>query len=316
MELKGILSDRTPYRKFLILVGLTLMFSVLMTFAGGILAGWIYGIDIMTNPGIPEVPDDNTVAAFKMMQIFAAFGTFIIPPLIAANLFSKEPAGFLGFRKPQNLIPFLLLPIFMLGMVPLINYMLAVNARLEMPEILKAVEEWMIRSEEQAAKITEMFLETTTIRGLLLNLFMVAILPAIGEEMLFRGTIQPLFTKLTGNIHTAILLTAFLFSALHMQFYGFLPRFALGVVFGYMFYHSGNIWIPAIAHFINNAAAVIFIWINNRSGMPFDQDSIGTLPGQEIVLIASIIITAVMMMVIFRYSRWKNEDPEVAANSL
>jgi membrane protease YdiL (CAAX protease family) len=92
---------------------------------------------------------------------------------------------------------------------------------------------------------------------LLLNLLVIAIVPAIGEELLFRGYLQQSFSNWLSNPHVAIIVTAVLFSAIHLHFQAFLPRFILGVLLGYLFYWSGSLWLPILAHFANNAQAVI-----------------------------------------------------------
>src|SRR5690606_2422366 len=117
---------------------------------------------------------------------------------------------------------------------------------------------WMKVQELQMEKITEKILQVTSFSGLLLNLLVIAIIPAIGEELLFRGCLQPVFHRWTKNIHIAIWITAIIFSAIHVQFYGFIPRMLMGAVFGYMLYWGRSIWLPIIAHFINNATAVIY----------------------------------------------------------
>jgi hypothetical protein len=156
---------------------------------------------------------------------------------------------------------------------------------------MKAVEDWMRTSENQAAQITSLFMNDKSYTGLFFNLIIIALLPAIGEEFLFRGVIQRLFKEMGSSIHVSIILTAILFSALHMQFFGFFPRFALGVLLGYMMYWSGSLRLPIIAHFVNNAMAVFFGWLSIRKGLPFDQDTLGTLPGQEMILGASVFLT-------------------------
>ena len=118
----------------------------------------------------------------------------------------------------------------------------------------------MEASEQKAMQLTEAFLAMNNMGDLLINLFLIALIPAIGEDLLFRGVLQQLFTKWTGKIHLAIFISAFLFSAIHMQFFGFLPRFVLGLVLGYMFYWSKNLWLPILAHFTNNALAIIFTY--------------------------------------------------------
>jgi membrane protease YdiL (CAAX protease family) len=90
---------------------------------------------------------------------------------------------------------------------------------------------------------------------------MIAVLPAVGEELLFRGVIQKLFSKITRSHHWGIWISAILFSALHLQFYGFIPRLLLGAMFGYLLVWSGSLWLPILAHFINNAAAVTALFM-------------------------------------------------------
>ncbi len=301
MLLRGLLVDRPPYRKFLIVVGLTLLCAIIFTIIGSFLASILYGINPMTNAGIlQEVSNPSVVSALKMMQLFSAIGTFIVPPFIAAYLFDASPFGYLGLEKTAKPIIFLLVVVLMFAIVPFINWMIIVNGDMHLPEALKVVEEWMKTSEIQAAEITKVFLNTSTVNGLILNLFIIAIIPAIGEELLFRGMIQRLFKELSGNVHVAIILAALLFSALHLQFYGFFPRFALGVLLGYLYLWSGSLWLPMLAHFVNNAAAVIFSWMEARQGLPFNQDTFGTGTGEEMVLATSVFLTWGILFVIFK----------------
>ena len=149
----------------------------------------------------------------------------------------------------------------------------------------------MIASEEQAGKITKLLLGSTAVSDLLINLLVIAIIPAIGEELLFRGVIQKQFIALTESKGAAVVLTSLLFSALHMQFFGFLPRFALGVLLGFLYVWSGSLWLPIMAHFFNNATAVILVWLAARQGIPFNPDTLGTEPGQDLLLGGSVLLT-------------------------
>ncbi|MFO8053840.1 MAG: CPBP family intramembrane glutamic endopeptidase, partial [Bacteroidales bacterium] len=116
------------------------------------------------------------------------------------------------------------------------------------------------------------------------------LLPAIGEELLFRGVLQQLLSKLFANVHLGILVTAILFSAIHMQFFGFLPRIVLGLVLGYAFYLSGNIWMPVVIHFVNNAFAVVIahLYYNDLIQQNFDEFGITT---KALPVILSVILT-------------------------
>lgn len=292
MLLRGLLADRPPYRKFLMVVGITLLCAIIFTLLGSMIAAFLYGVNPMTNPGfLKEVSNPAVVSALKMMQLFSSIGTFIIPPLLAAFLFDIRPMAYLGLERKSKPTVFLLVIVLMFAIVPFINWMLVVNGGMHLPAVMKDMEDWMKASESQAAEITKVFLNSGTITGLILNLFIIAIIPAIGEELLFRGLIQRLFTELSNNVHVAIILSAVLFSALHLQFYGFFPRFALGVMFGYLYLWSGNLWLPMLAHFVNNAAAVLFSWMEARQGLPFNQDTFGTGKGEEMVLAASVFLT-------------------------
>ena len=86
---------------------------------------------------------------------------------------------------------------------------------------------------------------------------MVAMIPAIGEELLFRGVLQKQLIKGLGNAHVAIILTAVIFSAFHLQFLGFFSRALLGMLFGYLYYWSKNMWYPILTHFTNNGLALL-----------------------------------------------------------
>ena len=97
-----------------------------------------------------------------------------------------------------------------------------------------------------------------TIWDLFYTILVIAVVPAVGEELLFRGYLQKKLSNLLINTDIAILITAFLFSVIHLDFHAIIPRFVLGILLGYLFYWSGSIWLPILAHFVNNAQAVIF----------------------------------------------------------
>ena len=129
--------------------------------------------------------------------------------------------------------------------------------------------------EEQAATQTEKLLIANTFGALLFNIFIMAVIPGLGEEFFFRGTLQRIISDAKGAVW-AIWVTAFIFSAVHMQFYGFIPRLLLGAFFGYLLVWSGNIWLPIVAHFVYNAITVVFHYLSNNGCLVIDIDIIGT----------------------------------------
>jgi membrane protease YdiL (CAAX protease family) len=244
---------------------------------------------------LSDLDNPQIVSAMKLLQMLTTgLGMFLVPSIIAAILFSPKPATYLGM---VNRVPF---PVWgytiliMFASVPLINLMIAYNEQMHLPGFLSSIEEWMKKSEENAKRITEVFLKIDSPGDLFYNLLIIALLPALGEEFLFRGVLQKMFQEMTRNIHLTVFITAALFSAIHMQFYGFLPRMFLGVLFGYLLVWTGSIWVPVLAHFINNSAAVVFAYFASRDELPFNQDTIGAEQGDlGIALISGILIVLI-----------------------
>jgi hypothetical protein len=217
--------------------------------------------------------DPANLGYLKFFQILQSIGMFILPPFVLAYALSDQPFDFLQLRrKPTGILLGLVGALILVG-GPLIEWTSLLNQQLVLPSWMSSVESWMRASEDQANQLTEAFLTTRSFGGLMGNLFIVAVLPAIGEELLFRGLLQKLIKKMTGNAHSAIWITAVLFSALHLQFFGFLPRMLLGVLFGYLLEWTGTLWLPILAHFVNNAAGVIIFYFTGKGLEPEQPDA-------------------------------------------
>jgi len=132
------------------------------------------------------------------------------------------------------------------------------------PSAFSGIEKWMKNMEDAADLMIKRFIQTNSPGGISFNILMIAIIPAIGEEFLFRGVLQKIITSLTKNYHWGIWIAAFIFSALHFQFFGFIPRIILGALFGYLLVFTGSLWIPIFCHFINNLTGVIFLYLEKN----------------------------------------------------
>ena len=137
-------------------------------------------------------------------------------------------------------------------------------------------------------------LNVDTIGGLLFNLLIIALIPAIGEELTFRGVLQQGLTRRM-NPHIAILLSSAIFSFIHFQFYGFLPRMFLGMLLGYLFYTSGSLWTSMLMHFINNGCAVVVYYLNNKGVIDVDVDHFGESQNVWVVIASAIVTTALIV---------------------
>lgn len=292
------LRDATPFTQVLFTLIVILVGGVLLSLIGflGCLIGMGIGFEelsrILENFNKPE-----NLGFLKFFQILQTVGMFILPPLVLAYYMDDKPFEFLSLTiKPSGIVLAIVCAVILVG-GPVIEWFSLLNQQLTLPSWMNTIENWMRNSEEQANEITKAFLSTKSIGGLLGNLFIVAVLPAIGEELLFRGLLQRLIKKMTGNAHWAIWITAILFSALHLQFFGFLPRLLLGALFGYLLEWTGTLWLPIIAHFINNAAGVIVFFLTG-DGLEIEQPD-APLFNNPLFLWA--LVSGAMVWILLRY---------------
>lgn len=197
--------------------------------------------------------------SYKIMLMLSSIISFALPALLAAKFIQKDEPAFrqLGMTESPRFTKYLLAIVFMLAIMPAIEFISSLNASYSFSESLKGLEEYLRNIDESAMQSTMKALAGNGVGAFILNLIVLAITPAVCEEMFFRGVLQKFFVGNIRNKHIAILLTAFIFSAIHMQFSGLLPRFILGTVLGYLFYSSGSLWLSIVAHATNNALVVI-----------------------------------------------------------
>lgn len=151
------------------------------------------------------------------------------------------------------------------------------NAQLVLPESMSGLENWMKEMETQLMELTKFLTDFQTIPELLSGILVIGVFAGIGEEMFFRGVIQPKLKLYTNSAHWGIWLTAVIFSAIHVQFYGFVPRVFLGALFGYLYHYSGSLLYPILAHIFNNTLTVLMIYLSNQSVLDFDLESTDTV---------------------------------------
>ena len=189
--------------------------------------------------------------------------------------------------------------VIMLLAIPGINLLSAWNQQMVLPDCMSGIEQWMRMQEDAAEQLTEQFLRVDTLGSLLVNIGLMALLPALAEELTFRGVVQGMFTR---NKHVAIWAAAAIFSFVHFQFYGFLPRMLLGAMFGYMLWWTGSLWVPMLMHFVNNCAAVVVAFVAYNyleEGSVEMLDRIGT---EDTILLGVFSICIVLiMMVMYGY---------------
>jgi hypothetical protein len=295
----GRLAGLTPFNRILFFIILVIACFGTLFLAGSLLALPLFGVTTAELPALlSDYDNPAALGLLKYFQLIQSLGLFILPPLLAGLFFEGSSIRYLALNRSPRPGIYLLVVLALFVMTPFLNRMIEWNESMDLPAALASLEEWMKNAEENAAQITEAFLETSSAGGFILNLFLIAVLPAFGEEFLFRGVLQRMLGDWMKNIHLAIFISALAFSAMHLQFYGLLPRFFLGLVFGYMFYWTGSLWIPIFAHFLNNAVAVILEVLIAQGHLQEDAADWGS--GNLVMIIASAVLTVIVTAAIRR----------------
>lgn len=251
--------------------------------------GLISFLDKLGNPSAnPEVK----IPFFIMQGSATFFGLIVIPILYITGIVRKN-ASLLYRQFPVSLTAIAITAMALLSFMVANSYFIEWNANLKMPEFLKGFEDWARGKEDLAAELTRFMTRFESTGEFILAFVVIGILPGIGEELVFRGMLQPELHRSTKSIHAAIWISALLFSAIHVQFFGFVPRLFLGVLFGYLYYWSGNIVVPMFAHFLNNGLSVIMIYLYQLGHVHFDMDSTESAP-LPLVIVFTVITFALL----------------------
>ena len=233
---------------------------------------------------------------------------FVVPALLTAVAVCRRPAELLLLTRPKSLWVFVMVVMLVVSMIPAINMVISWNQTLRLPDSMNGLYEWMVESERSAEGIMSLVTGSTTVGGLIISLLIVGVFAGFSEELFLRGGLQRLLTTSSVNPHVAIWLTAFIFSAIHLQFFGFFPRLILGGVFGYLAYWSGTLWVPVVAHVTNNCLAVAAMWIKNRSveGGEIGLDTIGSADGGTgtvAIVLCSVLLSVIWLGLIYKRSK-------------
>jgi membrane protease YdiL (CAAX protease family) len=285
---KALLEGLRPSEKFLFVVIILFILGLIFQLFGAFVAGLIYGYGFSEILSLGSFDDPNYVAASKLIQIIGSIGTFIIPAFLFSYLFEGDLFSYYRFRDSIDGWSLLLTILMIVSVIPFINYMAEINLRMNFP--IRSVDHFLKQLEGDAEEIMRAFTATRSFWGLLVNLLMVGVIAAVGEELIFRGVIQRLLHGMVKNIHLAILIASILFSAFHFQFFSFLPRFILGIVMGYLMYYGRSIWYPILAHFVNNAMGVTYYYFYSRGSADDMLEEIGTSTMMPMAALVSLLV--------------------------
>jgi len=300
-------SDNHPFLSLVYLILLALGGALIFTILGVLVSIMIYGLPGNLE-GFMSGEGSFSLNYLRVIQIFSSAGMFLVPPFILAWIESHSVLRYLKLNKRTPAVLLGISALIMVSVMPVLNLTVELNQAMKLPEFLSGLERWMHQKEKELEALTKSFLTMNSWDDLALNLFMIAILPAIGEELLFRGALQRIFTRWFDSYHTGIWIAAIIFSAIHVQFYGFIPRMLLGALFGYLLVWSNTIWVPILAHFINNGVTVVAAYIYQKQGKSLDEFS-ETTSSSTWVYIASFFACSVLLYIFYKSGlRFKKEN--------
>jgi len=287
---------------------MTLFTGAFLVFIGMMFISGMSGSSLESIEQVFKEPDNPSfLSVLRILTTLNQIGAFLVATWLFMRVFGKDSVEGLYF-KSFNPKLWLIIPLAMLSASPVIDVFMHLNNWF-IPEG-SWVEAMFKPMEDEGAVITQALLTMDDPGTLIFNLLIIAVLPAIGEELAFRGVLQNQIAKSTKNIHTAIWISAFIFSAYHMQFYGFIPRLLLGAFFGYLVVWTGSIWPSIIAHLVNNTSAIVAMYYAQSS----EDLNLGELPQMDAspdFLFAGIgaIILTLCLFLVWRENKW-NEIKE------
>ncbi|GAB3825796.1 CPBP family intramembrane glutamic endopeptidase [Pontibacter rugosus] len=267
-----------------------------------LLATPVFGISIFklasvaTNPAAhPQGP-----ALMLMLQGVLQFFAFILAPLLLLRSLNFKIEDYLNWKVFPSWLLILLSGLLIIFIMPANSVIINWNASLDFPDFMSGFEEWARAQEDQLAELTKLITRFETVPQLLVGLLVFAAIPAVGEELVFRGITQRQLFRWFGNMHVAIWVTGIIFAAIHVQFFGFLPRAILGALFGYLYFWSGRMIVPIVAHFVNNGFTVFMLYLQQTRTIEADIESTEAMPWYTVAL--SVVVS--VAIIYFLYQRF------------
>lgn len=270
MNQRQQISYPLQFLMLLLLVGLFMVFGSLLVAA---LGSNMLGVSLLQVPDALNRPQNANIS--RLLNTLATLVAFLIPAIVFAKVLSKQPFSWLGFNKRMNGKQMLIVVLITFAGMILSGSLGMLNQKIPLSEnLLKQAQQL-----ENAYKNAMMNMaHMTSLTDYLLAMLVMALAPAVFEEVLFRGAFQKVFVGWTKNAWAGIIITSILFSAIHFSFFGFLPRIALGLILGLIFYYTNNLWLSILLHFLNNGFVVTQLYILSAQGKAIDKVMDETMP--------------------------------------
>jgi len=308
-ELTGISQKPAWLSIILILLTATFGFVVIGPLIGFFVAMPFYDgtiFDLTTSLSDPIAHPEIRFPVLVMQGCATLIGLILIPVLYIWSIERTNAMTWIT-GKTTTLLIVIVTALIVISFMATNSVLIEWNANFIFPDFLKEFGEWARARETQAEELTKFFTTFSSTGDFLFGVLVIALLPAIGEELVFRGMLQPELFRASGNHHIAIWVSAIIFSAFHMQFFGFVPRVLLGALFGYLYMWSGNLLIPMIAHFVNNGFSVLMMYLYQIGTISMDMDSPEAAPWPVVIIFT--LVFAALLFYFKKYHTTHNQAP-------
>ncbi|MCH5319578.1 MAG: CPBP family intramembrane metalloprotease [Paramuribaculum sp.] len=252
---------------------------------------------------------EMSAAKLRISTILQDLIVFILPSLIVAMMITRRPADFLTVSKSPGLLPSILTVILIPLMAPAMNLVVVWNEGLKLPESLAGLQAVLENLEKDANSFTTLLMSGSSVGSIIISILIIGFLTGFSEELYFRGMLQRLIATSRTSPHLAIWCTAFIFSAVHLQIFGFIPRLLLGAIFGYLLWWSGSVWLAIIAHITNNTMVVLATKFSSPGSIDFNTIGATSTSFDRLIFWVSLCATAACLVSIYALTRNQADKP-------
>jgi membrane protease YdiL (CAAX protease family) len=315
--MKGFIPHNThPFNYILLLLGFMLGGFFVGNFFAMVLLKLIYNFNLTDLAGVVQNPSayPEGKSAVNLFQGISHFCAFTLAPLALLLSVGHSFRSYLSSKTAIPLSLFLLSALLMVVVMPANSWFIDLNANMNLPDFMSGFEQWAKAKEDSLRVLTEYLTKFESLPELLGGLVIFALVPAIGEELVFRGILQQQLVRWLRNPHVGIWVAAIIFGAIHMQFYGMLPRTLLGALLGYLYWWSGNIWVPIIGHFMNNGFTVVLMYLVQQKKISYDMEATEAMPLPAILF--SILAAAALLYYLRQQFMAIPEKPDLNERNL
>jgi len=303
------MTEGTDLTKFIYRFSAALAVFLLNAILFGLLAEYIcnslFGVKIneILNSSVDSMVSINDLNALRFFQGFVSLGTFLVSSFIIAYILKQQPTEYLGLTQFPKGLNLLLIPVLFLALLPLMSGLIEFNSGITLPKALNSLQEYFKNLELKSERIYKIMLTMNNIGDLFINLLVMALIPAFGEELFCRGVLLNIIFDYTGKFLRSVVIVAIIFTLLHLQFFKIIPMLSIAIILGLWIQWTGGIWASILFHFLNNCMAILGTYYYNRGYNNYFTNEHASNPFWLVLL--SFVFTTLLIIFLNRLNRTK-----------